>query len=130
MLYVNKCVKPIRIFLNRILQLLWDNFYNTKILFTTEFFKDLSWFNEFISQYIGVTFYDQKFSGISIHLDVLFIDIDGHFGSMVYSLPIPIGFMNYTIVLWNLEHSCDYKNLGYPCVQPKDTDFFVTIWPW
>ena len=94
LLYITKCVKPARIFL----QLLRDIFNNTKILPTAEFFKDLAWFNEFLSQYNRVTFYDQKFSRIPIHLDASLTGLGGQFGSMVYSLPIPLGFMNYTIV--------------------------------
>ena len=35
LLYITKCVKPARIFLNRILQLLRDNFENTKIILTS-----------------------------------------------------------------------------------------------
>ena len=98
LLYITKCVKPARIFLNRILQLLKDNFENTKILLTTEFFKDLAWFNAFLSQFNGITYYDQKFSRIPVHLDASLIGLGGHFDSMVYSLPIPLGFMGYTIV--------------------------------
>ena len=98
LLYITKCVKPARIFLNRILQLLRDNFENTKMLLSTEFFKDLSWFNAFLSQFNGITYYDQKFSRIPVHLDASLTGLGGHFDSMVYSLPIPLGFMGYTIV--------------------------------
>ena len=97
-MYITKCVKPARIFFNRILQLLRDNFENTKILLNTEFVRDLAWFNVFLSQFNGVTYYDQKFSRIPIHLDASLTGLGGHFGSMVYSLPIPLGFMDYTIV--------------------------------
>ena len=98
LLYITKCVKPARIFLNRILHLLRQNFDNTKIILNAEFFKDLAWFNEFLSQYNGVTFYDHKFSKIPIHLDACLTGLGGHFGSMVYSLSIPLGFRDYTIV--------------------------------
>ena len=98
LLYITKCVKPDRIFLNRILQLLRENIDNTKIILTTEFLKDLAWFNTFLSHYNGVTYYDQKFSRIPIHLDACLTGLGGHFGSMVYSLPIPLGFMKYIII--------------------------------
>ena len=98
LLYITKCVKPARIFLNRMLQLLRQNFENTKIILTTKFFQDLAWFNVFLSQFNGVTYCDQKFSRIHIHLDASLRGLGGHFGSMVSSLPIPLGFMNYTIV--------------------------------
>ena len=98
LLYITKCVKPARIFLNQMLQTLRDNIDNTKIILTSDFFKYLAWFNEFLSPYNGVTYYDQKFSRIPIHVDACLTGLGGHFGSMVYSLPIPLGFMNYTIV--------------------------------
>ena len=98
LLYITKCVKPARIFLNRILQLLRDNFENTKILLNTEFFRDLAWSNAFLSQFNGVTYYDQKFSRIPVHLDASLTGLGDHFDSMVYSLPIPLGFMGYTII--------------------------------
>ena len=45
LLYITKCVKPARYFLNRMLQLLRDNVHNDIIILTLEFFKDLAWFN-------------------------------------------------------------------------------------
>ena len=44
LLYITKCVKPARFFLNRMLQLLRDNSDQTNIILTPEFFKDLNWF--------------------------------------------------------------------------------------
>ena len=41
LLYITKCVKPARFFLNRMLQLLRDNYEVKKILLTKEFFLDL-----------------------------------------------------------------------------------------
>ena len=38
------------------------------------------------------------FSRIPIHLGASLTGLGGHFDSMVYSLPIPLGFMDYTIV--------------------------------
>ena len=98
LLYIIKCAKPARIFLNRILQLLRKNFVNTKIIRTAEFFKDLACFNELLSHYNGLTYYDRKFSRIPIHLYTFLTGLGSQFGSMVYSLPIPLGFMNYTVV--------------------------------
>ena len=39
LLYISKCVKPARFFLNRMLQLLRDNFENDSIVLTSEFFE-------------------------------------------------------------------------------------------
>ena len=80
------------------LQLLRDNCHNSKILLSPEFFRDLAWFRVFLSQYNGVTYYDHSFSRIPVHLDACLTGLGGKFGSMVYALPIPLGFKGYSIV--------------------------------
>ena len=39
--------------------MLCDNAHRTKILLNDQFFRDLTWFNVFLQQYNGVTFYDK-----------------------------------------------------------------------
>ena len=51
LLYITKCVKSARYFLNRMLQLLRDNTDNSHICLTSDFFKDLKWFQVFLSSY-------------------------------------------------------------------------------
>ena len=89
LLYITKCVKPARIFLNRMLQILRDNIDNTKIILTLEFFKDLAWFNQFLSQFNGVTYYDQKFSRIPIYLDACLTGLGRGHGGRVVTLSPP-----------------------------------------
>ena len=60
LLYVSRCVKHSRFFLNRMLQLLRDNVDTRKILITAEFKHDLAWFNSFLPHYNVVTYYDQS----------------------------------------------------------------------
>ena len=57
LLYITKCVKPARFFLNRMLQLLRNNVHEHIIVLNQEFFKDLAWFNTFLNSYNGVTMY-------------------------------------------------------------------------
>ena len=97
LLYITKWVAPARSFLNRMLELLRENVHTSKILLTTAFFKDLAWFNTFLENYNGVTFYDQPNSNIEVHLDACLTGLGGHFGNLIYTLPIPIGFQNYDI---------------------------------
>ena len=47
--------------------------------------------------YNGVTFYDQVPSNIEVHLDACLTGLGGHFGNMIYTLPIPLGFQQYDI---------------------------------
>ena len=98
LLYVTRCVKYSRFFLNRMLQLLRDNVHNNKILITSNFRKDLAWFNQFLSHYNGVTYYDNKYCHEEVHLDACLSGLGASFQSMVYALPIPKNYNNYNIV--------------------------------
>ena len=98
LLYIAKCVRPAKIFLNRMLETLRDNVDNTKILLTEQFFRDLNWFNVFLKQYNGITFYDSLNCYAEIHLDASFTGLGAIFDSMIYSLPINKNYMGYNIV--------------------------------
>ena len=98
LLYITKCVKPARFFLNRMLQLLRDNYDVKKILLTKEFFLDLGWFDAFLTHYNGVTYYDHSNCHFQMHLDASLTGLGAVFHNMGYSLPLPKGFMGYSIV--------------------------------
>ena len=53
LLYITKCIRSSRFFLNRMLQLLRDNTNARKILLTQTFFQDLNWFNTFYTNLMG-----------------------------------------------------------------------------
>ena len=93
LLYITKCVKPARFFLNRMLQLLRDNHAVKKILLNA----DLTWFRIFLSQYNGVTYYHQTHCHFQMHLDASLTGLGAVFKDMVYSLPLPRGYMGYNI---------------------------------
>ena len=98
LLYIAKCVKPARFFLNRMLQLLRDNHETKKILLTKEFFLDLGWFDAFLTHYNGVTYYDQTTCLSDMHQDASLTGLGAVYGNMVYSLSLPRGYMRYNIV--------------------------------
>ena len=98
LLYITKCVRPARFFLNRMLQVLRDGHALKHIHLTTEFHRDLNWFNTFLSSYNGVTFYDNNQIHATIALDACFSGLGAVYKDMVYALPIPRGFGNYIIV--------------------------------
>ena len=98
LLYIAKCVRPARIFLNRMLQVLRDNADKIKILLTEQFARDLNWFNLFLSQYNGVTFYDNLICQAEMHLDASLTGLGAVFNDMIYNLPIEKGYMGYNIV--------------------------------
>ena len=69
LLYITKCVRPARYFLNRMLQLLRDSHNDQNICLTAAFFKDLKWFQVFLTSYNGITFYHQPPLHKHIYLD-------------------------------------------------------------
>ena len=67
LLYITKCVKPARYFLNRMLDLLRTNHDTRVINLNNDFHQDLNWF--VLTQYNGVTFYDNQVVQETIILD-------------------------------------------------------------
>ena len=89
LLYVHKCVKPARAFLNRMLPLLRAGH---------EFRRDLRWFEKFLPLYNGVSLYDHRPIDHTLELDACLTGLGGRWCDFVYHLPIPLGFMNWSIV--------------------------------
>ena len=59
------------------LQLLRDNYEVKKILQIKEFFVDFGWFDAFLTQYNGVTYYHQSQCHSQKHLDASLTGLDG-----------------------------------------------------
>ena len=78
-------MKPARFFLNWML-LLSTNTGN--IMLNEEFHRDLNWFNTFLIQYNGITFYDNTIIKDTVFLDASLQGLGGIFRNMVYSLPL------------------------------------------
>ena len=96
LLYISKCVKSARVFLNSMLALLRTNHNVDKILLNLPFFQDLTWFNTFLCEFNGIT-YDKKFPNALVHLDACLTGLGGYFDSMVYALNVPFGYNGYDI---------------------------------
>ena len=88
LLYVAKCIKYARYFLNRMLMLLRENTHCKRIRLTEAFKKDLRWFNAFLPVFNGVSFFKQPPSK-SIHLDACPSGLGAIFDHQVYTLPLP-----------------------------------------
>ena len=102
LLYITKCVKPARFFLNRMLMLLRKNVHTNFIKLDTEFHRDLKWFNTFLSQYNGITFYDNAPTQATVFLDASLQGLGGVFEDMVYTLPLPLMIKPLTlyVITW------------------------------
>ena len=92
LLYISKCIKPARIFSNRMLQVLRSHHDSNKFKLTPQFFQDLCWFNTFLHQYNGVTYFDNRIPSHVVHLDASLTGMGATFANMVYALPIPPQF--------------------------------------
>ena len=77
LLYVHKCIKPARIFLNRMLELLRASHGCQKILLTSDFKRDLRWFDRFLSKYNGISMYVHKRGEATLELDACLTGFGG-----------------------------------------------------
>ena len=98
LLYIHKCVKPSRTFLNRMLALLRSNYDQKSITLTPEFKRDLRWFQRFLTQFNGVSFFDHTRIDGTLELDACLTGLGGRWGRFVYHLPLEKHLQNLAIV--------------------------------
>ena len=98
LMYIQKCVKPSRFFVNRMLDLLRRNYDASSITLDHDFKRDLRWFQSFLSQYNGTSFFDHKPIHHVVELDACLVGLGGRCGHLVYHLPIVKHYANLTIV--------------------------------
>ena len=94
LLYVHKCVRPARIFLNRMLDLL----RSAHVLLTPDFKRDLRWFAKFLPMYNGVSLYDHKPIDLTLELDTCLTGFGSRCGRSIYHLHIVRGFRQWAVV--------------------------------
>ena len=97
LLYVHKCVAPARIFLNRMLEFLRNNYDAYTIQLTHDFKRDLRWFSNFLSKYNGVSFYDHVRTHHVVELDACLGGLGGRWENLIYHLPLPSHYANLGI---------------------------------
>ena len=88
LLYVSKCVRVSRTFLNRMLDLFRSAGKQRKITLTNPFLQDLSWFQSFLPQFNGVTFFDHPKIHGEIFLDASLVGLGAIFQNEVYAIPL------------------------------------------
>ena len=98
LLYISKCVKASRFYLNRLLDVLRSIEDKKMVPVTREAQRDINWFQKFIPKYNGVTFFDQKPIDHSIELDASLQGMGACWGSQIYAFQIPLGYMDMLIV--------------------------------
>ena len=104
LLYLHKCIKPARIFVNRILAVFRDNSHKSRIKLTKEFHKDVQWFINFLPFFSGSTkiFRDEALHINSLHIDACLTGVGGIWNNRVYAAPIPT-FVGLNLKITHLE---------------------------
>ena len=97
LLYVHKCVRPARTFVNHMLELLRQNYDKNSITLTTSFRRDLRWFDKFLAKYNGSSFFDHKPIFGTIELDACLTGLGGCWEYLVYHVPIQKHYQNLAI---------------------------------
>ena len=98
LLYIHKCVKPARCFLNRMLEVLRNAKNPQKIYLTPEFMRDIRWFSKFLPLYNGISMYGHKPVNQVLELDACLTGLGGRWQNQVYHLSIPLGYRSMSIV--------------------------------
>ena len=98
LLYITKCVKSSRFFLNRMLEVLRNSHRKEKIQLTAEFHRDLNWFVNFIPKFNGIAFFVHQNIQYEIELDACLQGLGARCANQVYAIEIPLNFENMGIV--------------------------------
>ena len=98
LLYMTKCVKTSRPFLNRMLKLLRQADKQEKIALTQDFHRDLNWFGQFLTEFNGVTLFFHDPVDSHIEVDASLQGLGAVCVNEVYAVPIELGFRNYQII--------------------------------
>ena len=97
LLYITKCVKHSRHFLNRMLDALKAASDADAIMLDQSFHRDLKWFNQFLTVFNGTTFFDYRKCDATFEIDACLEGLGGRFNNEVYHVPIKLGYKNYNI---------------------------------
>ena len=88
LLYVSKCVRYSRFFLNRLLTTL-RSMEGTYTVLDKDFHRDVAWFNRFLETFNGTSFFKKSPENFTLHLDACLTGLGGVFGNKVYHIALP-----------------------------------------
>ena len=98
LLYVTKCVRASKPFLNRMLDTLRAAHKQDTIAIDCEFRRDLNWFTRFLPQFNGVAFFGHNTIHTHVELDASLQGLGAMCGQEIYAIALPKGYQNYNIV--------------------------------
>ena len=93
LLYIHKCVRPARLFVNRILATLREAPENGTFSLSQDFHRDVSWFNAFLPDFNGRVYFDKhsKPPINNLFVDASLSGVGGIWEGAVYA--VPLGFI-------------------------------------
>ena len=104
LIYLHKCCKPARIFVNRILSFFRESSGAKRIHLTQEFFMDLDWFITFLPRFSGSSkiFKSDIRQMNSLNVDACLKGVGGVWNNRVYAAPVPT-YANFQPNITHLE---------------------------
>ena len=105
LLYLHKCVKPARMFVNRILATLRQNTHRNKFQVSAEMRQDICWFLQFLPRFNSraILVKNSIQEPHTLHIDASLTGLGGVWGNKVYATPIyPIPDFKTGIVHWEM----------------------------
>ena len=98
LLYIAKCVRYSRNFLNRMLDLLRQSHKEITIQLTPEFIQDLAWFLKFAPKFNGSSYFNNAHVHAKIELDASLEGLGAYFKDQIYTIPLARGYNHFHIV--------------------------------
>ena len=98
LLYVSKCVRTSRLILNRLLEVLHSMEDKKQVALTIDAKRDINWFIKFLPLYNYITFFDHRPTNYSIELDASLHGLGARWGSQLYAMVLPLGYLDLQIV--------------------------------
>ena len=89
LLYITKCVRYSRFFLNRMLKVLRDHTSTNKIKLDSGFYRDLTWFAKFLHVFNGSSFFKKKKIHKYVDLDACLLGMGAVCGNEVFTIRTP-----------------------------------------
>ena len=90
LLYIHKCVRPARIFINRMLSLFRSSHNHNRIHLTHGFFQDLAWFIKFIPSFNGHTYFNKGLPSADnqVFIDASLTGLGAYWNGRAYATPV------------------------------------------
>ena len=98
LLYISKCDRSSRTFLNRMLDTLRRHFGTDNITLDIDFHRDLNWFKKFLKKFNGTAFFYHHPVQATIELDACLQGLGAIYRNQVYAFPIPQYCDSFSIV--------------------------------